>query len=160
MLWRFQFRPDARGYPAGESFVRASHGFGDMTVIVPRNLAIRVHASAGMGGCRFFGEDLAGRAVTVFSDTRLRECCEQADARRERWVRRKLKSFDHNEVNHGLRKHSGYNRGQYWPRSVESPQGAERTQQRVNDRAGRRDGGDGQGFRDSCIIIHGSGTRL
>jgi lia operon protein LiaF len=48
--------------PAGESFVRVSHGFGDMTVIVPRDLAVRVHASAGMGEVSLFGEDSGGVA--------------------------------------------------------------------------------------------------
>ncbi|HEX7588267.1 MAG TPA: cell wall-active antibiotics response protein LiaF [Anaerolineae bacterium] len=48
--------------PAGESFVRASHGFGDLTVIVPRTLSLRVHASAGMGDVSLFGEESGGVA--------------------------------------------------------------------------------------------------
>lgn len=48
--------------PPGESFVRASHGFGDMRVTVPQNLSVRVHASAAVGDVSLFGEDSAGFA--------------------------------------------------------------------------------------------------
>ena len=46
--------------PDGESFVRASHGFGDLTVVVPRDLAVRVHATAGMGDVSVFGDHAGG----------------------------------------------------------------------------------------------------
>ncbi len=36
-------------FPEGESSVRASHGMGELTIIVPRDLAVRARASAGLG---------------------------------------------------------------------------------------------------------------
>lgn len=46
--------------PDGENFVKASHGIGDLTVIVPRDLSVRVQAKAGMGDVRVFGQKSEG----------------------------------------------------------------------------------------------------
>jgi len=48
--------------PEGESSVRASLGLGDLKVIVPRDLAVRVRASAGLGDVGVFGEKSEGIA--------------------------------------------------------------------------------------------------
>jgi lia operon protein LiaF len=42
-------------FPEGTSAVRASIGFGDLKVIIPRNLAVRVKASAGLGDVSVLG---------------------------------------------------------------------------------------------------------
>ena len=55
--------------PPGEGFLRASHGFGAMTVVVPRDLAVRVRASAGMGEVSLFGEDTGGVAPSRSFET-------------------------------------------------------------------------------------------
>ena len=47
-------------FPEGQATVRASHGLGDLTVIVPRDLAVRVKASAGLGDARLFDERADG----------------------------------------------------------------------------------------------------
>ncbi len=49
----------------GENVVRASHGLGDLTVRVPRELAVRVHASAGMGEANVFGQHSGGFGPTL-----------------------------------------------------------------------------------------------
>lgn len=46
--------------PDGESVVHASHGFGDLKVIVPRDLSVRVHASAGVGDTTLFDQHAGG----------------------------------------------------------------------------------------------------
>ncbi len=46
----------------GENTVRASLGFGDLTVSVPRELAARVRVSAGFGEVALFGEHTTGIA--------------------------------------------------------------------------------------------------
>ncbi len=46
--------------PEGQSTVRASHGFGDLKVIVPRDLAVQVKASAGFGDVTVFGQRAEG----------------------------------------------------------------------------------------------------
>lgn len=46
--------------PDGQNSMRASHGLGDLRVIVPRDLAVSVKASAGMGEVRVFGERADG----------------------------------------------------------------------------------------------------
>ncbi|MDE3091410.1 MAG: hypothetical protein KGJ80_18745 [Chloroflexota bacterium] len=51
--------------PDGESVVRASHGFGDLTVTVPRDVSVRVHASAGFGGATLFGQHAGGIGPTL-----------------------------------------------------------------------------------------------
>ncbi len=48
--------------PDGQNSMRASHGLGDLRVIVPRDLAVSVKASAGMGEVRVFGERADGIA--------------------------------------------------------------------------------------------------
>lgn len=47
-------------FPEGQATVRASHGLGDLTVIVPRDLAVRVKARAGLGDARLFDERADG----------------------------------------------------------------------------------------------------
>ncbi|GEM_PF-908535 len=47
-------------FPEGAQVVRASHGLGDLTVIVPRDLAVRVRASVGLGDVKLFGERSGG----------------------------------------------------------------------------------------------------
>ncbi len=49
----------------GENLVRASLGMGDLSVIVPRDLAVRVHASAGMGEANVFGQHSGGFGPTL-----------------------------------------------------------------------------------------------
>ena len=49
----------------GENFIRASHGFGDLTVIVPRDVSARVHASAGFGDATLFGQHSGGIGPTL-----------------------------------------------------------------------------------------------
>ncbi|MBI5305041.1 MAG: cell wall-active antibiotics response protein [Chloroflexi bacterium] len=44
----------------GENVVEASQGIGELRVTVPRDLALRVRASAGMGEARLFDEQDAG----------------------------------------------------------------------------------------------------
>ncbi len=51
--------------PDGESVVRASHGFGDLTVIVPRDLSVRVHASAGFGDATLFDRHSGGMGSSL-----------------------------------------------------------------------------------------------
>ena len=51
--------------PDGQNSIRASHGFGDLKIIVPRDLAVRVQASAGMGAVRVFGERSDGFAPHI-----------------------------------------------------------------------------------------------
>lgn len=46
--------------PTGKSAVRASIGFGDLKVIVPRDLAVRVKARAGFGDVRVFEQKHEG----------------------------------------------------------------------------------------------------
>jgi len=46
--------------PEGQNAVRASHGFGDLTVSVPRDLAVRIKASAGFGDVQVFGQRAEG----------------------------------------------------------------------------------------------------
>jgi lia operon protein LiaF len=48
--------------PDGQNSMRALHGLGDLRVIVPRDLAVNVKASAGMGEVRVFGERADGIA--------------------------------------------------------------------------------------------------
>ena len=48
--------------PDGQNTLRASHGMGDLRIIVPRDLAVSVKASAGMGEVRVFGERADGIA--------------------------------------------------------------------------------------------------
>lgn len=48
--------------PVGQNTVRASMGFGDLTVIVPRDVAVRVKASVGLGDVRVFQERADGIA--------------------------------------------------------------------------------------------------
>lgn len=47
-------------FPEGESAVKASQGIGELRVTVPRDLAVRVRASAGMGEVRLFDEEESG----------------------------------------------------------------------------------------------------
>lgn len=47
-------------FPAGTNSVRASHGFGDLTVIVPRDLAVRIQARGGLGDVEIFGQRADG----------------------------------------------------------------------------------------------------
>jgi predicted membrane protein len=47
-------------FPDGTNSVRASHGFGDVTVILPRDLAVRVKASGGFGDVHVFGQRSEG----------------------------------------------------------------------------------------------------
>lgn len=49
----------------GQTMVRASHGFGDLTVVVPREISVRVHASAGMGDVAVFGQHSGGIGCTL-----------------------------------------------------------------------------------------------
>ncbi len=42
--------------PEGRTPVRASHGMGDLTIVLPRDLAVRVDASAGLGNVFVLGE--------------------------------------------------------------------------------------------------------
>ncbi|MEW5720247.1 MAG: cell wall-active antibiotics response protein LiaF [Chloroflexota bacterium] len=51
--------------PDGASAVRASLGFGDLKVIVPRDLAVRVKARAGLGDVAVFGQKDEGIAPAV-----------------------------------------------------------------------------------------------
>jgi lia operon protein LiaF len=46
--------------PDGKNSVRASHGFGVLTVSLPRDLAVRVKASAGFGAVAVFGRKHEG----------------------------------------------------------------------------------------------------
>jgi lia operon protein LiaF len=46
--------------PDGESVVRASLGFGDLKVIVPNGLALKIHASAGFGELELFAQKTEG----------------------------------------------------------------------------------------------------
>lgn len=52
-------------FPAGENFVHASHGLGDLTVIVPRDLAVRVQARTGMGDVFVLGKKSEGIGPSV-----------------------------------------------------------------------------------------------
>lgn len=47
-------------FPDGTNRVRASHGFGDLTVILPRDLAVRVKASGGFGDVHVFEQRAEG----------------------------------------------------------------------------------------------------
>ncbi len=49
-------------FPDGTNSVSASHGFGDFKVIVPRDLAVRVKASGGLGDVEIFGQRADGIA--------------------------------------------------------------------------------------------------
>jgi len=49
----------------GENVIRASHGFGELTVIVPRDISVRVHASAGLGDATLFGQHSSGIGPTL-----------------------------------------------------------------------------------------------
>lgn len=49
----------------GENSVRASLGFGDLKVSVPRDVAVRVHVSAGFGDVSAFGEKSSGIAPSL-----------------------------------------------------------------------------------------------
>lgn len=51
--------------PEGTSRVRAWLGMGDVTVIVPRDLAVRVRASAGMGSVRVFQNKDEGMSPSI-----------------------------------------------------------------------------------------------
>lgn len=51
--------------PEGTRRVRVSLGMGEVTVIVPRDLAVRVYASAGMGDVRVFQNKDEGIAPSV-----------------------------------------------------------------------------------------------
>jgi predicted membrane protein len=46
--------------PDGPSSVRASHGFGSLKIVVPRDLAVRVKASAGFGDVTVFDQKHEG----------------------------------------------------------------------------------------------------
>ncbi len=46
--------------PDGENFVHVSHGMGDLTIIVPSSLAVRVQAKAGMGDVSVLGQRSEG----------------------------------------------------------------------------------------------------
>ena len=46
--------------PDGESVVRVSMGFGDLKVIVPNELALKIHASAGFGESKLFDQKIDG----------------------------------------------------------------------------------------------------
>ncbi len=46
--------------PEGESVVRASHGFGDLTIIVPRDIPARIQASVGFGDVIVFDQHSSG----------------------------------------------------------------------------------------------------
>lgn len=46
--------------PDGENFVHVSHGLGDLTILVPGGLAVRVQAKAGMGDVFVFGQNSEG----------------------------------------------------------------------------------------------------
>jgi hypothetical protein len=52
-------------FPEGENVVHASHGLGDLTVIVPRDLAVRVQARAGMGDVFVLGKRSEGIGPSV-----------------------------------------------------------------------------------------------
>ena len=49
-------------FPDGTNSVSASHGFGDLKVIVPRDLAVRVKASGGLGDVEIFDQRADGIA--------------------------------------------------------------------------------------------------
>ena len=55
--------------PEGKSSVRAAHGFGSLKVIVPRDLALRVRANAGLGDVTVFGEKHEGIAPHIDSQS-------------------------------------------------------------------------------------------
>jgi predicted membrane protein len=44
----------------GENHVCASHGFGTMEMLIPRDISIRVHADAGFGQVTVMGEHASG----------------------------------------------------------------------------------------------------
>ncbi len=52
-------------FPDGENSVHASHGFGNLTVVLPRDLPVRVRGSAGMGDVFVLGERSDGIAPHV-----------------------------------------------------------------------------------------------
>ena len=47
-------------FPDGESAVHASIGFGNLKVIVPSGVSLKIHASAGFGDARLFDEKTDG----------------------------------------------------------------------------------------------------
>jgi lia operon protein LiaF len=51
--------------PEGKSAVRVSLGFGDLNVIVPRDLAVDVHATAGFGDAELFEQSSSGIGPTL-----------------------------------------------------------------------------------------------
>jgi predicted membrane protein len=46
--------------PDGESVVHASIGFGNLQVIAPSGVSLKIHASAGLGDVKLFGEKTEG----------------------------------------------------------------------------------------------------
>lgn len=51
--------------PEGSTSMRASHGMGDLTIIVPRELPVRVNASAGLGNVFVLGKRSEGISPNV-----------------------------------------------------------------------------------------------
>jgi predicted membrane protein len=46
--------------PEGENFVRVSHGLGDLAIVIPRDVPVRVKASAGLGNVFVLGKRSEG----------------------------------------------------------------------------------------------------